>query len=211
MNINPKEIKHCLDIAASKRDAYFAYAHNAYNPHINVNSLLKNIKESDKIEIELSFFNDEKDHHFHSFILNIGEKKFKICIVIGSQSTNCWKRFALCKELFHVILDNESSRSINLQAHLQDFTSSILGLDNDGNASSKNEVLAEFAAMEFLFPYAKRLECLVEIEKSADKKALYISIAEKFRIPRLLVEEYLSTTWIEFFEPISWINKASSN
>lgn len=210
MNINPKEIKICLDIATSKKAAYLTNHHKPYAAWISVNALLEMTRISHG-QIELSFLVDDVDHHIYSFIATTNDGRYEICIVPGKGMTNCWKRFALCKELFHVMLDSESSRCIVLKDHLQDFTSSILGLDVDANESSRNEVMAEFAAMEFLFPYVKRLDSIKDVAAAQNAKDAYIEIAEKFKIPRLLVEEYLGKSRMELFDSISWMDKSNNS
>lgn len=208
MQLKPKQIAECLNRASAKKQAYLYTKHKLDAAYLSVNSLLKNLKESDGVDIELSFYDDGKPHHFHSFVKNCGNKEYKICIIKFVDTTNCWQRYALCKELFHIILDSEESRSIDLAGNLRDFSMSMKNRDEAGNKASTNEVLAEMAAMEFLFPYHKRVEYAEEINASSEDKDIYIRIATDYRIPRVLVEEYLNSDMMQMFEFISWQGKS---
>lgn len=208
MNLDLKKLKHALDTSQNQREVYFNYYHKD-KPFISVNDLLESVKKSLDKTIVLSFHEDDHStHSMRSFVHVELDGSFEICLMSGM--TNCWNRFALCKELFHVIMDTENSRNPSLSAHLMDYRSSVMDGAIEGAESSKSEMLTEFSAMQFLFPYARRLECLEEIKaRSSDPlKVVCEEFAVKFRIPRLLIEDYLSPVMIEFFDPIAWIDKS---
>jgi hypothetical protein len=207
MQFTPKEIKSCLDLVATIREVYFTYYHGE-KAFVSVNSLLEIAKNNYKKIIDCSFHDENyADHHVYSFIITNEDGDYSVCLLSGM--TNCWQRFALCKELFHLILDEDSTRNPSIAVHLEDFTSSIIGVENGGRASSKNEVLAEFAAMQFLFPYAVRQKCIEDLaQSSAPIREDFQGIAEKFRLPRLMVEEYLGNRMMDLFDAISWVEKS---
>ncbi|EMR0463400.1 MULTISPECIES: ImmA/IrrE family metallo-endopeptidase [Stenotrophomonas] len=93
------------------------------------------------------------------------------------------ERFVLCKELFHVIFDEESRRSLDLAAHLEEYTSNIALDEGEPNCPAAWETLAEIAATEFLFPYERRVQSVAN-GSAAD----YGKLATRFQIPRLHVE-----------------------
>lgn len=211
MNLEPKKIKNCLESAQNVREVYFSYHHGSSDLHVSVNKLLEIVRSTYKKKVTLYFHEDSHEgHHIHSFLQINSDDSYDICLMSGM--TNCWNRFALCKELFHVILDEESVRNKTLQVHLQDFKASMMDASVDGSESSASEMLTEFAAMQFLFPYAKRLKVIEEFEERASKgeakKDIYKNIAEIFRIPRLYVENYLGEFLISYFDPISWNEKS---
>ncbi|MFZ1548546.1 MAG: hypothetical protein WAT12_15860 [Candidatus Nitrotoga sp.] len=213
MDFTPKQIKLCLDMAQNLREAYFHSSHNAGHTHISVNALLHMVQTTYGKKVTLYFHDDSyEDHHVYSLLYVDKGGSYHICLM--SKMSNCWNRFALCKELFHVILDEEDVRNSSLINHLRDFRSSMIDSDNGGRDSSKSEFLTEFAAMQFLFPYAKRLDCLKEIDNRTavgeSKKAVFTDIATRLRIPRLLTEDYLGNTLIDLFDPISWIDKSDN-
>lgn len=98
------------------------------------------------------------------------------------------RRFVTCKELFHVILDDEKCRNMDLIGHLEASQTSFTIAESEPGAAVKLELLAEIGAMEFLFPYAKRL---VELERAGENPDFGM-IAAKYGIPQIYVEEYLS-------------------
>lgn len=210
MDFTPKQLKICLDMAQNLREAYFQSLHNPSHLHISVNAFLHMVRNTYEKNVTLSFHHDSyEDHHVYSLLYVDKDGCYHICLMSGM--SNCWNRFALCKELFHVILDEESVRNSSIIDHLKDFRSSMIDSDNGGRDSSKSEFLTEFAAMQFLFPYAKRLNCLEEIAQRTasgeSKKAVFAEIATRLRIPRLLTEDYLGKELIALFDPISWIDK----
>lgn len=210
MNFDLKKIKGALDTSQSLRETYFSYYHNG-KPFISVNDLLLLVRKAQEKKITLSFLDDDgKDHSMRSFVHVDADGSFEICLLSGM--SNCWNRFALCKELFHVVLDSEDARNPSLPSHLSDFRSSIMDGAIEGKESSKSEILTEFAAMQFLFPYARRLDCLKEIERRSAEplKVVYEEFAIRYRIPRLLIEDYLRPPLIDFFDPISWVEKSDA-
>lgn len=197
-------------MAQNLREVYFHSQHRPDHMHISVNALLNIVRNTYNKNITLSFHNDShKEHYLYSFLLVDNDNSYHICLM--SEMTNCWNRFSLCKELFHVILDEESARNTSISEHLQDFRAAIRDSDISGRESSKSEILTEFAAMQFLFPYARRLDCLKEIDDKvnagASKKSVLKDISTRLRIPRLLTEDYLEKELMDFFEAISWNGK----
>lgn len=107
------------------------------------------------------------------------------------------RRFVTCKELFHVILDDEKCRNMDLLGHLEASQMSFATADAKPDDSVKLEVLAEIGAMEFLLPYAKRREALELAGDNPD----YGMIAAKFGVPQVYVEVYLSEGMMNALAP----------
>lgn len=211
MIIDPKKTKNCLDAAQTAREVYYSYSHDSNDVYVSVNKLLKIVEKTYGKNVTLSFHEDSHElHYMYSFLVVDSNDNYEVCLM--SEMTNCFNRFALCKELFHVILDEESVRNSTLQMHLHDFMMSMNDGNINGSASSTSEMLTEFAAMQFLFPYSKRLKFAKEVQervgKNESKKDVYLDIATRLRIPRLYVERYLSDMFIEYFDPISWDGKS---
>lgn len=91
-------------------------------------------------------------------------------------------RFVLCKEIFHVIFDEESRRSLELGVHLEDYTSNIGVEHGRPNCSAAWETLAEIAATEFLLPLERRLEIAGRATPDFAKSAAH------YGLPRYHVE-----------------------
>ena len=100
MNLEPKKIKNCLESAQNVREVYFAYHHGTNDMHVSVNKLLEIVRSSYSKKVTLYFHEDSHEkHHIHSFLQINSDDSYDICLMSGM--TNCWNRFALCKELFH--------------------------------------------------------------------------------------------------------------
>ena len=211
MQFTPIDIKNCLDTAQNLREVYFHSHHKVDHQHISVNALLNIVQTNYDKKIKLSFHNDSHENHYiHSFLYIESDGSCHICLMSGM--TNCWNRFALCKELFHVILDEEKTRNISLQDHVQDFKTAIMDANIGGRESTKIEILTEFAAMQFLFPYTKRLrfdaELVHRIGTGESKRVILKEMAERLRLPRLLTEDYLEKEMLGFFSAIAWNEKS---
>jgi len=201
----------CLDTAQSLRAVYFQSHYRTSHRTISVNSLLQIVQNTYHKKVILSFHEDShKSHHLYSFLHVDEDGNYNICLM--SEMTNCWNRFALCKELFHVILDEESTRNPSIKDHLQDYRAALTDSEASGRDSSKSEILTEYAAMQYLFPYAKRLVSLEEIDTRVSageaRKVVFLDVAEKLMVPRLMVEDYLGTELMDLFDAISWIEKS---
>jgi hypothetical protein len=207
MKLTTEQIKNCLDKAQSHREVYFTTGHSLSDVYVGVNKLLEIIGRNK--EIALWIHKDRAvDHDIYSFIEVDSRGAYQIVLLDGM--TNCWNRFCLCKELFHVVIDEPQSRSSSVIEHLADFRSSLIGAD--GRDSSVNEILAEFAAMQFLFPYAKRQKLADELKQRESrgevKSDIFQEFAVQLRIPRVLLEDYMGDYWMNFFSSIFWMGRS---
>ena len=102
-----------------------------------------------------------------------------------SSSLNfCWERFAVCKEMFHCIIDQDAANRIaqisDLLKLAEALVSDVMALVDDF-APHKTEGLAEILALETLFPLELRTH------HRADYDAGLISdyqLALRYRIPQ---------------------------
>lgn len=109
--------------------------------------------------------------------------------LLGGQNL-CWSRLVLCKELFHVLLDTDESRNIFVTSHLDDYLySQFPAQETMPKKGVISEFQAEFAAMEFLFPYADRARISLAPYDSAE-------LAERYKLPKVMVEKYLSDRYM---------------
>lgn len=114
-------------------------------------------------------------------------------IVLHGEMNYCWTRFVLCKELFHVVLDNEKYRSVDLYEHISALSAEFSVSTSDPPLSLVSEALAEVAAMEFMFPYVER----EQIAKTAFNS---LAVADKYKVPQFFVEKYLSEHMMKTLE-----------
>lgn len=109
---------------------------------------------------------------------------YVICLV--EDLNECWRRFVVCKELFHVLFDNPEFENMELSSHIEDCVSETPAVEDTPQAA-QSEFLAEYSAMEFLFPYSDRL-AIISTGEAID----YLATAKHYRIPRIYVERYLT-------------------
>lgn len=105
-----------------------------------------------------------------------------------------WREFAACKELFHVVLDDpetENCRSVKLFEHVQDIVETMVPLDGEPPPAVEMEILAEIAAMEFLFPLSDRQQILKGGTFDCNV------IANQYSLPPSLVDRYLGAQYME--------------
>ncbi|MBP6367816.1 MAG: hypothetical protein KBA82_04315 [Nitrosomonas sp.] len=111
-------------------------------------------------------------------------------VLLGGQNY-CWKRLVLCKELFHIFLDDEEYQNKDIGALIDETTIGLHSYENSKmpKPPMQVELLAEIAAMEYLFPYNERRS---KLDSFAGMPPNYEAIAEQYKIPRFYVEQYLS-------------------
>lgn len=93
--------------------------------------------------------------------------------------------------MFHILLENPEYENYDLD---QQITQTILEFPEIEQCSPQviqDEWLAEYAALEFLFPYQERKKIL---QMASDEMTHidYSEVAERYKIPKKLVEIYLT-------------------
>ncbi|WP_223484670.1 ImmA/IrrE family metallo-endopeptidase [Stenotrophomonas indicatrix] len=109
------------------------------------------------------------------------------------------RRFIICKELFHVVLDEEHRRNMDTFGHLQEVTTTFPVANSKPNSAAACEYFAEASAMEFLFPYAERV---LVLEAANGAGPNYAEIASRYGIPQEYVESYLGAPLMDFFAQV---------
>lgn len=116
----------------------------------------------------------------------------------------CWKRFVLCKELMHLVLDDTGSMvdsSVELkQLAMAMMTSSNEFMTENIQAARKSEEMAVLAALELLFPIQYRHGL---IRQKDERKYTNKQIAEVFLIPEMYVNIALNPLFHEMFKAIA--------
>lgn len=170
----------------------------ALNEVYNLDELLKNHypsynhgdrSDADLLDICRRYLNKEINLLEHAmpwgggpilaFTVELHSGSYDICLLSGLNY--CYSKFALTKELFHVIISDPEFKTIGFDDTID---RCIAGGPLSGDASA--EFVAEIAAMEFLFPYKDRLALFSNDTMSPEK------IAIEHRLPRVLVEQFLT-------------------
>lgn len=115
-----------------------------------------------------------------------------IDIAIAKGLNFCQKRFVIAKELFHGLLDDDEYHNMDLFGHLNDVAAAFPDREATPSLSAASEFLAELAAMEFLFPYDKRVK-----ELAVPGTPSFPGIALKYRVPLVQVEKFLSMEYMK--------------
>lgn len=183
-----KDFRFCLDTAAEMTEQYKLYVLAAEGFPRSVDNLLELCTQHQQKQIEVQTL-DLKDKAISGMYVNFGTR---YAIVVDVGLNQCWKRFVICKELFHVLLDAEEYRNMNIYAHLEEVKSTFPLPDSHPGSAAISEAMAEIAAMEFLFPYSSRV---AELAQNATPD--YLALAHKYKIPQVFVENYLSPSYME--------------
>lgn len=108
----------------------------------------------------------------------------------------CWERFVRCKELCHLLLDEEDY----YMSSPTELVNELLEVVVPGYEPSKavmSENLAELAAVELLFPMAMRGNFVDAITNEGWTNT---RVAKVFRVPTLHIERALSASYREIID-----------
>lgn len=128
----------------------------------------------------------------------ICQNSYEIWILSGLNF--CWGRFVLCKELFHVMIDVKDNEKLfangDIENHIDQYLVEEINIDPKTTSPNnvQAELLAEIAAMEFMFPYTHRV---------SQKGKQSSEIAENYKLPKALVEKYMSDSFMHALLPPS--------
>jgi hypothetical protein len=192
------DIAECFAIVGEVTETYQKYVFGGQHSRKSLDFLVECVLKHDfgkPVEIKLLEL-DADTSAVKAMFINEGDK-YVLCLLRGLNF--CWSRFVLCKEIFHVYLDGSGYRTIELVSHTESlYKANDVSLEDEIRPDKGliSERLAEFAAMEFLFPYADRLTC---IEHSRNP----VEIAETYKIPLVLVEKYLTPFNMDLFKRFS--------
>lgn len=131
-----------------------------------------------------------------AFVVRVGENVFDIRVAPGLDPAQ--KRFVLCKELFHIVIDKPEYRSTDLLPHIGEMTKDIPFHAGPKNPAVICEHLAEIGAMEYLLPFAVRAR-----EAAAVQNGDYAPVSDKYCLPLVKVEQYLSPEYMEWLGPFA--------
>lgn len=116
-------------------------------------------------------------------------------IYLLSGMNYCWNRFVFCKEMFHVLLDKDEYRNMQIYEHIEEVALKFPEPRSHPSQAAVSELMAEIAAMEFLFPFKDRL---LQLGGKPLDQVDSLAIAQLYKIPQYYVEKYLSQPWMEY-------------
>ena len=187
-----EDILACLEKVSELREMYEMYVLNGKQERKSIDDLLWVCEQylSKKVEVQYVDLPVEGSS-IHAAFWAMEDGSYIIGLLSGM--TDEEERFVLCKELFHVIFDEESRRSLALAAHVEEYTSNIAVERGEPNCPAAWETLAEIAATEFLLPYGRR------VEMAANASTVdFARIATHYGLPRFFVEVAYGKSNLEY-------------
>lgn len=176
------DVRACLAKAVEIRELYELYALNGKAYPRSVDQLVWLVSQylGKSVSIEMVDLPAEGSSIKATFWA-MDDGSYRIGVLSGLSTDEF--RYVLCKELFHVIFDEESRRSLDLGGHVEEYTSTIPLDGGKPNCAAAWETLAEIAATEFLFPHPLRKAAAANGGSSMSSK-----YADQYGLPRFYVE-----------------------
>ena len=195
MKIKRDDIELCLRAAWTMSEQYRQYALAPDRSDRSVDTLLWICRMylAKKIEVLQAPIPATADKTIRAAYVATGDRHD---IILLANMERVWRRFALCKEIFHILIAHEESLSANIFGHLEEVTLTFPVMDSEPNCAAAWEKLAEAAAMEFLFPAVERKPMNMAEVSGGQIDAL----AARYDIPRVFIETYCSEPACEFFD-----------
>jgi hypothetical protein len=194
MIINPEELRYCFDKTEEIEQQYKLYNIASDDPRRSVDNLRTTCECY--LETQINFhrlaISSKANPLWGACIEKSGE--FDICYL--EDLNHCWERFVICKEIFHVILKKDEYRNPSIRDHIEELAV-IFPDGHQPGLPAVAEKLAEVAAIEFLLPYKSRAEIIV----NGNGKINYRDVAERYKVPLVFVERYLSSRLMNFLKP----------
>lgn len=184
------EIRRCLDCARELREEYRATCLRGDATRKSIDQLRGLVERycGKKVSVQTLARHQAS---IKAFYFAMADGTYQIFLMSGMSDEE--KRFAYCKELFHVVIDTEDYHNTNLYDHVYEVVATFPVTDSTPSPSAQSEKLAELAAMEFMFPYEDRKRIL-EQDSNPDAGR----IASMYGVPQPYVELYCSEGYVEF-------------
>jgi hypothetical protein len=204
MKFDPKEVQRCISKADEITAHYKLNALAADSPERSVDYLKLSCEAYLGVKITIKVMEIDAEHSpvLGAYFALAEKGHYDVCVVRGLEHAH--ERFVLCKELFHVILDDPDHYNLDLAAHIEEVTLAFPIQDSSPGAAVRIEILSEVSAMEFLFPYEERFK-----ELNGPLCGNYREIADKYKLPQVHIERYLSDKFMEELKPFCAALKAA--
>jgi len=201
MIFQPSDVRQCLDKAREIYDLYKQQELCGGGWWRSTDGLRDLMAKYLGKDVRVEYLDMDKNSYMATYLAvddpGTGKQWFEIYLLNGL--TEHEERFALCKELFHVLLDDADCRISDVFGHLEEVAATFPVYDSNPNRAAAWEVLAQAAAMEFMFSYAEREAFLANAKANANGGPDYSEAAARFGVPQTMVEEYCSAGHMRFF------------
>lgn len=177
-----EDVRACLAKAVEIRELYEMYALNGKGFPRSVDQFVWLVSQYLEKDVTIEWVDvPAEGSSIKAAFWAMEDGSYRIGILSGLDEDEL--RFVLCKELFHVIFDEESRRSLDLGGHVEEYTSTIPLDGGKPNCAAAWETLAEIAATEFLFPHSLRKQAAANGGSTA-----YAKFSAQYGLPRYFVE-----------------------
>ncbi|GAB2662923.1 hypothetical protein [Arenimonas aestuarii] len=190
MIINAADVRDCLDAAREVAQEYRQTEIAGDAPYKTIEGLQRVIANYLNKRVEVRSMDAQKNS-VKAFYVAMADGSYRVYLLEGMDYDE--ERFALAKELFHVVIDEPRCRSINLYDHLEEVFNTFPV--NQASCSAAWEVLAQAAAMEFFVPFRER-EMLI---KSSEGNPDFAAAAKRYGVPQLYLESYCTNSSMAYF------------
>jgi Zn-dependent peptidase ImmA (M78 family) len=132
MLIPDAEIKYCLGKATEIAEQYVIQHIAADNPERSTENLKSTCEKYLGGESKIQVLEIEVQADTSAVLgayIKKSDTDFDICI--ARDLNYCWRRLVLAKELFHVILDKEEYRNMDLEAHVKEVTLAFPSMESE--------------------------------------------------------------------------------
>jgi len=158
---------------------------------IDLEKIRNIISKETKLEI-IYQFRDWESRRVKGCLIRYEDRAIIQTLRNDKDLNECWTRFVRCKELCHLILDGAASYTDNPEQLVHELIEVKLVAESSPAAIS--ETLAEFGAIELLFPMAIRGQFK---EMVRNEGYPILEVAKILRIPVIYVEKAMSASYVE--------------
>jgi hypothetical protein len=128
-----------------------------------------------------------------------GVKEWRISI--RNDLSPRWKQFAYMKELFHILIDAPAEYSADGVRLIRSLTALEGPKSPFWKPSDENERIAEFCAMEIMFPYEQRMIVRDELHGDDELHSEYI---ERLKMPSSWLSHVISKSYNDSIATPTW-------
>ena len=154
---------------------------------VSMDDLVWTIEQHEKIEIKLHDVTFESEYVYSELQLKGSTADIYVRDSIGCKL----RRFAVAKELAHIIMDDDVSRSPDGARTLDMLVVKPQAIDKEILPTLNSEGLAHFVAIELLYPYGNRKD---DKEMLETEKVTLEKLPDSYEIPKEMIALALHDT-----------------
>lgn len=196
MYLHADKVKHAVECAQGVLEDQRIYAKDSTRIPVSIDSLHEVISELSGYTVEMREVSFEGTYLFGRIEKYDGKRAI---IDVKSSLAENWKRFIACKELVHLLIDEEEDMSPYgdemLEKLVRDGHIGVISNNGGDKPPMQSELIAEVTALEILYPVFERkkdFDALAKGETTIRKLALHYGLPDNF------IDTGLSTDYLDF-------------